>query len=310
MGDATFRRAPATQSKDARQEHATMSLDRRLTPARPDLADERLRGTVAAERYSTGTPMRVAAASAPLRRSPVPDAPLDTEALMGEPVTMYDEHEGWAWVQLGTDGYVGYLPSEALGAPEPAPTHRVRALRTFLYPAPNMKTAPLRALSAAAAVAVRAVEGDYARLADGGFIFANHLAPLGDREPDFVAVAERFLHTPYLWGGKTSLGLDCSGLIQVALGTAGIAAPRDTDMQQQALGAPVAVGPDLRGLRRGDLVFWKGHVGVMLDAERLLHANGHHMTVAIEPLRVAAERIRAKEFGDIVAVKRLSALAG
>ena len=287
-----------------------MNFDRRLTPARPDLADERLRGTVAAERYSAGTPMRVVVPAAPLRRNPVPDAPLDTEALMGEPVTVYDEQEGWAWVQLATDGYVGYLPSEALGTPEPVPTHRVRALRTFVYPAANMKTPPLRAFSTAAAVAVRAVEGDYARLAEGGFVFAKHLAVLGDSEPDFVAVAERFLHTPYLWGGKTSLGLDCSGLIQIALGAAGIAAPRDTDMQQQAVGTPVAVGPDLRGLERGDLVFWKGHVGVMLDGERLLHANGHHMAVAIEPLRVAAGRIRAKEFGVVVAVKRLPALAG
>ena len=286
---------------------AALQFDKRLTPARADLADERLRGRVEAERYSAGRAMRVVAPSAPLRREPRPDAPLDTEALMGEAVTVYDEDEGWAWCQLQCDGYVGYLPSEALGdAPEP--THRVAALRTFIYPAPNLKVPPSGFVGLGAAVAVDGVDGDYARLATGSFIFAAHLTPINAHESDFVIVAERLVGTPYLWGGKSSLGLDCSGLIQLSLAAAGILAPRDTDMQQAALGEPIDITPNLTGLRRGDLIFWKAHVGVMLDAERLLHANGYHMAVAVEPFREAEARIRRKEFGAIVAIKRLPAL--
>src|SRR5829696_2062397 len=285
-----------------------MSFDPRITPARADLADERLRGAVEAPRYSTGTLMRVAASSTPLRSHPSPEASIDTEALRGERVRVYDEHEGWAWGQLESDGYVGYLSTEALGPEDPAPTHRVAALRTFLYPGPNLKLPPLRHLSLGAAVPVIGRENEWARIGPTAFVFAAHLAPLDSRERDFVAVAERFLGTPYLWGGKTSLGLDCSGLIQLALAAAGIKAPRDTDLQEKALGRPVALAPDLSGLKRGDLIFWKGHMGVMLDAARLLHANGHHMAVAIEPLAEAEERIRLKSFGPIVAVKRLGCL--
>jgi cell wall-associated NlpC family hydrolase len=287
---------------------AALHFDPRLTPARPDLADERLRGRVAAERYSAGTAMRVVAESAPLRHEPRPDAPLDTEALMGEAVIVYDDHEGWAWGQLQGDGYVGYLPSEALRGDAPEPTHRVTVLRTFIYPGPNLKLPPSGFVSLGAAVAVEGGDDGYARLTTGGFIFAAHLAPLDTHEVDFVAVAERLVGTPYLWGGKTSLGLDCSGLVQLSLAAAGILAPRDTDMQQAALGETVEPGSDLLGLRRGDLVFWKGHVGIMLDGERLIHANGHHMVVAVERLREAVDRIQAKEFGPIAAIKRLPAL--
>ncbi len=286
-----------------------MNFDRRVTPIRPDLADERLRGAVNATRYSAGALRRLTAPSAPLRKNPSPDAAIDTEALMGEAVRVYDEHEGWAWGQLVADGYVGYLPSEALGGPDPAPTHRVQALRTFVYPGPSLKLPPAGHLSLGATAAVSSSEGDYVRLGTGGFVFAHHLDEVGSHENDFVAVAERLVGTPYLWGGKTSLGLDCSGLIQLSLAAAGLAAPRDSDMQEKALGQPVEMKTDLSGLRRGDLVFWKGHAGVMLDPERLLHANGHHMTTVIEPLREAEERIRRKIFGPIASIRRLAALA-
>src|SRR5918994_1556300 len=282
-----------------------MSFDRRITPARADLADERLRQTVEAPRYSTGTLMRVVVPSAPLRPHPSPEVSIDTEALMGERVRVYDEHEGWAWGQLESDGYVGYLSAEALGPDDPAPTHRVAALRSFVYPGPNLKLPPLLHLSLGAAVPVIGREKEWARIGRSAFVFAAHLAPLDSHEGDFVAVAERCLGVPYLWGGKTSLGLDCSGLIQLSLAAAGIEAPRDTDMQQAALGEPVAPGPGPSGLSRGDLIFWKGHAGVMLDAERLLHANGHHMMVSVEPLAAAEERIRLKSYGPITSVKRL-----
>lgn len=285
-----------------------MSFDRRITPHRPDLADERLRGQVEAERFSTGTAMRVRAPSAPLRRTPSSEVGYETEVLLGELVTVYDEHEGWAWVQLQTDGYVGYVPVEALGTPDAEPTHKVCALRTFVYPGPSLKLPKLGHLTLGSRVAVLTTDGDYARLATGGFVHTAHLDALDSHEPDFVAVAERFVGTPYLWGGRTSLGLDCSGLVQTALAAAGIPAPRDSDMQEESLGVPVEMGPGLSGLSRGDLVFWKGHVGVMLDPERLLHANGHAMATTIEPLAVAEERIRTKSYGPITSVRRLPRL--
>jgi cell wall-associated NlpC family hydrolase len=287
-----------------------MSFDRRITPFRSDLADERLRGLVEAERFTAGTLKRVVAPSAPLRRHPSHDAALDTEALMGESVTVYDEHEGWAWSQLHGDGYVGYLPSAALGEPGAQPTHKVRAIRTFLYPGANMKLPASGYLSLCAQVAVAGIDGEFARLATGEFVFAQHLTDRGAREPDFVAAAERLLHTPYLWGGKTSLGIDCSGLTQLALQTAGIAAPRDSDILEREMGAPLEIRPDLAGLQRGDLVFWKGHVGMMLDGSRLLHATAFTMTTYIEPLAVAEERIRTRSYGTITSIKRLPSLAG
>jgi hypothetical protein len=283
----------------------TAILDRRITPARPDLAARHLVGQVEARAFADPEPMRVVAASAPLRREPRPDAALDTEALAGELVQVYERFEGWAWVQLAADGYVGYLPDDALRADAPAPTHRVLALRSFVYPGPSIKLPPLAALSLGAGVTVAGEAGDFAVLADGGHVFAGHLAPIAAAEPDFVAVAERFVGLPYLWGGKTSLGLDCSGLTQLALSAAGIDAPRDTDMQEAALGTPVAFDEGLEGLKRGDLVFWKGHVGIMTDPWTLLHATAYTMTVMSEPLRTARDRILAKSFGAITSIKRI-----
>ncbi|GLS46500.1 NlpC/P60 family protein [Methylobacterium brachythecii] len=281
--------------------------DPRLTPARPDLAALHLKGLVEAERYVAGEARRVVAPSAPLRKRPDSEAGYETEAVMGEAVTLYEARDGFAFVQLGLDGYVGYLPEAALGPIGAEPTDRVTALRTFLYPAPNMKRPNLGHLSLGATFASEAREGDYLRIRPGAYIVADHAGDLGDRQPDFCATAERLVGTPYLWGGRTSLGLDCSGLVQLSLLMAGMACPRDTDMQEAALGEPLRLGLD--GLQRGDVVFWKGHVGLMLDAERLIHANGHHMTVAVEPLREAVERIAEKSFGAVTSIRRLSQAA-
>ncbi|MGP9820138.1 C40 family peptidase [Salinarimonas sp. NSM] len=281
-----------------------MTRDRRLTLARPDLADAALQGVVRAVRYVAPTRRRVRAPLVDLRPQPRLDAGIDTQALMGEAVDVLDvDDEGFAYGRLVRDGYVGWLSADALADPEPAPTHRVAALRTFLYPGPSMKLPVAGWLSLGADVTIAEIRGDFGQVPGAGWLYMPHLAA-GDAspEPDFVAVAERFLHTPYLWGGVSSLGLDCSGLVRAALHAAGRACPRDTDMQEAALGE---VLPEGMPLARGDLVFWKGHVGIMRDPETLLHANGHHMMVASEPLAEARARILEKSFGPLTRIARL-----
>jgi cell wall-associated NlpC family hydrolase len=281
-------------------------FDRRLTPARADLAAEHLRGLVDAPRYAKGRAMRIIAASAPLRRSPQTDAPLETEALYGEIVTVYDQQDGWAWAQLERDQYVGYLPGAALGAPS-APTHRVAALRTHAYPGPAIKLPPRMALSLGAQLTIVGRDGDFAVSEDGLYVWSRSLMELSAREPDCVAVAELFLETPYLWGGRTSEGVDCSGLVQTALTAAGVASPRDSDMIEATLGEPIAIDNPEAPLARGDLVFWKGHVGIMRDPVTLLHANGWHMKTVSEPLPEARNRIAANGGGKVTSVRRLLA---
>lgn len=276
--------------------------DRRLIPARPDLAAAHLRGKVEAERFVEGRRRGIVAASAPLRRRPAADAPLETEALFGETALVYEERDGWAWVQLERDLYVGYLPAAALGEPVAA-THRVSALRTHAYPGPSIKLPPLRALSLGSQVAVERAQGDFLVGRDGAHYWARHLAPAESLEPDFVEIAQKFLHAPYLWGGRTSEGIDCSGLTQTALNTCGISSPRDSDMMENGLGEALPPGAPLR---RGDLVFWRGHVGVMTGAETLLHANGFHMLVVAESFVEACERIQAKGGGPVTSARQLS----
>lgn len=277
------------------------SNDPRLTPARPDLAAAHLRGKVQAARFVEGTLYAVQASHAPLREAPSHDAPLMTEALKGDLVQVYDDNgEGWSWGQLRSDGYVGWLPSSALAKPGAAPTHCVVALRTFAFPSPSYKVPPAEVLSLGCSVAVTRFEGKFAVTANNQFLPVQHLAPIGTLESDVVAVAERFLGTPYLWGGKTSLGIDCSGLVQVALTAGGVECPRDSDMQEGALGKPV----ELSALRRGDLLFWKGHVAIARDAATIVHANAYHMAVAIEPVHEAIRRTAAAG-SDVRAVRRI-----
>lgn len=280
-------------------------FDPRTTPARPDLAAEQLEGKVVAARFVAGEAREVIEPTAPLRHAPSPEAALDTEALRGERVTVYETSaEGWAWGQLEADGYVGFIPAGALGDPGPAPTHKVTALRTLVFPGPSVKLPPVAALPLGSRLAVARVEGPFAVAAAGGFLPARHLATIDSAERDFVAVAERFLGTPYLWGGKTCLGLDCSGLVQVALTACGFRCPRDSDMQESALGEPLAPSTHLSRLQRGDLLFWTSHVAIVRDAVTLVHANAFHMAVAFEPIAEAIARIRAAG-GEVTSVRRL-----
>jgi cell wall-associated NlpC family hydrolase len=240
---------------------------------------------------------------APVRRSPSPDAALDTEALKGERVLVEETSpEGWCRGRLEADGYTGWLPTNALAAPGPAATHKVAAPRTLVFPGPSIKLPPLEGLSLGCRLGVARFEEPFAVTHSGGYVPTRHLARLDTFAPDMVAIAEAFLHVPYLWGGKTSLGLDCSALVQVALTACGVPCPRDSSMQEAALGA--ALARDLSALRRGDLLFWKGHVAIARDAETIVHANAHHMATVIEDTTGAIARIKAAG-SDLVAIKRL-----
>jgi cell wall-associated NlpC family hydrolase len=268
-----------------------MPPDPRTNAYRSDLAAAHLRGQVEAARFVEATAYEVIEPIADVRRAPSHDAALDTQALYGERVSVYEiNEEGWAWAQLATDGYVGYLPANALAKPGLAPTHKVIVPRTLCFPAPDIKRPPLAALPMGAAVAIVKQDAKFAVTANGWHLPARHVALLAAAQPDFVAVAEMLLGAPYLWGGKSNLGIDCSGLVQIALRAAGRDCPRDSDMQQAALGSAI----ELNELRRGDLLFWPGHVAIACDAKSMIHANAHHMMVAREPVEEAIARIGSK----------------
>lgn len=276
-------------------------LDPRLNAFRRDIAAVHLRGQVEAAHFVEGTVYEVVEPIADLRRAPAHEAALDTQALKGERVTVYEmSEEGWAWGQLESDGYVGYLSANALGPPGPEPTHHISVPRTFGFPAADIKLPPMIALPMGARLAVARTTDMFAVDGYGWHYPLGHVAPLDATHDDFVAIAEMFAGVPYLWGGKSSLGIDCSGLVQLALNTAGQPCPRDSYMQEQLLGSAVT----LANLQRGDLVFWKGHVAIARDAQTLIHANAHHMMVVVESASEAIARIAAAG-SDITSVKRL-----
>lgn len=270
---------------------AKVALDRRLNIFRPDLADERLKGEVEAARFVAGEAAQVSVPVVALRPKPDMAAGIDTELLLGEAVKVFERANGWAWVQADVDGYSGYLPETAISDVAPA-THIITAPRTFLYPAAELRKPPVAALSMGSRLAFVGEEETrgtrYLMTEKGEGVIANHCLSLDQSlAEDYVSVALRFLETPYLWGGRSGFGIDCSGLVQLAMGMVGKSALRDTDMQAKSLGTEIT----REELRRGDLVFWKGHVGIMENAETLLHANGHTMNVARENLNEAIQRI-------------------
>jgi dipeptidyl peptidase-like protein/NlpC/P60 family protein len=283
--------------------------DPRVTPARPDLAAKHLEGRVEAARYVEGELRKVVAPQAPMRHEPRHDALLDTEALKGELVTVYETtEEGWAWGQLQSDSHVGWLPAEALGDVGPRATHRVAVMRTLVFPAPSVKTPPIEALSFGCQLAIARIEPPFAVTATNEFLPLRHLVDAHHQERDFVGVAERFLGVPYLWGGKTSLGLDCSALVQLSLNGCGVTCWRDSDMQEVSFLPEIKPKSDFSNLQRGDLIFWEGHVAIVRDDATLIHANAFHMAVAVEPIAEAVARIRAAGF-EISSVRRLEGLA-
>ena len=268
-----------------------MTLDRRLNIFRPDLAAETLKGMVEAERFVSGTPAQVVAPVIGLRPSPDLAVGIDTELLMGETVQVFERANGWAWVQADADAYAGYAPESAIGDVVAA-THRIVVPRSFLYPSAELRKPPVAALSMGSRmtfVAEAETRGTkYLLTEKGEGVIAAHCKPVEEAiSDDYVSVALRFLETPYLWGGRSGLGIDCSGLVQMSMAMVGKFAQRDTDMQVKSLGAEIT----REELRRGDLVFWKGHVGIMEDAETLLHSNGNTMSVTRENLDAAIKRI-------------------
>lgn len=277
-------------------------LDKRLNAFRNDLADMRLQGLVGSKVFREGVEMQMLAPLATLHRAPAYDAPQDTQILFGEPVRVFDVSEGWAWVQLQRDRYVGYVRHEMLNAKVHVATHKVTVPSTMIYTKPSIKTQPAQFLPLNAELTIAALQDDFIELATGGFVFAKHLQ---QKPTDFVSVAEQFLHTPYYWGGKSYHGMDCSGLVQTSLHACGVQCPRDTDMQEKNLGTKIA----RENLQRGDLVFWSGHVGIMQNATTLLHASGHQMVVVSEPL--ARVETRTKAGGkEISSISRFTILEG
>lgn len=266
-------------------------LDRRLNIFRPDLADEKLQGLVDATRFTGGVAAQIVAPVVGLRPKPDLVTGIDTELLLGETVRVFDRAEGWAWVQADADGYAGYVPEYTVGDVV-APTHRVIAPRTFLYPQAELRKPPVQVLSMGSFMSFVGEEEmrgtRYLMTEKGEGVIAAHCISVNDALPDdYVSIALRFLETPYLWGGRSGFGIDCSGLVQLSMAMTGNAVLRDTDMQVRGLG--IDIGRD--ELRRGDLVFWKGHVGIMEDEATLLHANGHTMNVSRENLDEAIKRI-------------------
>tara|TARA_R110000868_G_scaffold125417_4_gene331340 strand:+ start:12410 stop:13276 length:867 start_codon:yes stop_codon:yes gene_type:complete len=278
--------------------------DHRINLYRDDIAAAHLRGEVEAAKYVDGEDMQVLTPVAPVLRNPQSAAPMETQLLFGEIFRVYEEKDGWAFGQSALDDYVGYVDVSALAPRLYRATHTVAALRTFIFPKPDMKTRPAVPVGLNAKVRVIGAQGDYSEIERSGFIFTAHLAPVGAHVRDFVSVAEELRGTPYLWGGRDSLGLDCSGLVQSALERAGTSSLRDTDMQEATLGEALPEPIDFTTLKRGDLVFWKGHVGIMLDGEHLIHANAFHMRVEVERLDIAMARI-SRSAGHVTSVKRL-----
>jgi cell wall-associated NlpC family hydrolase len=275
----------------------TGALDRRLNAFRDDRADIRLRPMLTDREFVSGRPAVIAAPVVDFRDAPAAESECVSQGLYGETVSVFEDRDGWSWVQADLDDYVGYVQSSTLEAVHVQPTHMVAAQRSYRYTGPDLRFPVVDTLSIGSRLKVAGqaeTRGTrYAVLEDGTAVVAGHLRPVGESEADYVDAAMRFLHSPYLWGGRSGFGVDCSGLIQLSMMMAGRSILRDTDMQAESVGTLLAKGPGIPDLMRGDLVFWKGHVAIMTDRDTMLHASGHSLTVTLEPIGAAVDRIAA-----------------
>jgi cell wall-associated NlpC family hydrolase len=296
-GSAASRARPARPIRgQVRLAGPSPALDHRRHAFRRDLADVALASGYAAAAYAQPQTLSCNVARTMVRKAPRADGEAGSELLLGESFLALEVGGEWAWGYCGVDRYVGYVPAAALSA-ETAPTHRVSAVSALLFREPDLRSAHVDELPLGARAAPQGREGAF-HAVDGGYIHDRHLAPIDRVGDDWVEIAKLFVGTPYLWGGRTRWGIDCSGLVQIALGVAGVAAPRDSDMQADELGRPVDMP------RRGDLAFFPGHVGIMVDETHLLHANAYWMSTVIEPLAIAAER-SGRDARPLTGLKRL-----
>lgn len=270
-------------------------LDRRLNAYSDAVADIELKGRVKADKYVAGTPAQVSVAFTDLLPKPVRGAGIDSQLLFGETLRIFDHEDGFAWVKADRDGYVGWVEEKTLSKKVSAPSHLVCVPRTFFYPEPDMKRPHkgMRSLgSAVTVVDYQETRGtSYALLEGGESIMANHIIAVGVPANDYVEVAESLIHTPYLWAGSTAFGIDCSGFVKLAMFMCGKNILRDSDMQAATIGVELDAGRNLENLKRGDLIFWRGHVAIVNGQNSIIHANGHSMNVVIEPLDKAISRI-------------------
>jgi hypothetical protein len=270
-------------------------LDPRVTPARPDLAASHLEGSVTAERFVDPVDRQAIQAAIPIRKTPSDDAAMDDQVLAGEVFAVLEEADGWAWGFARSDGYVGWARLTGLSPQILEANMRITALRTYAFSSPDLKSVPNHMLSLNAKFASGRRVGRFVEAQGLGWVFVDHCGRRDAHAADFVTVAETFRGAPYLWGGKESSGLDCSGLLQMALEAYGLAVPRDADQQELALRSAWTDVTDGGERQRGDVVFWPGHVGIMTDSTHFLHANAHTMDVALESFADAERRIREKE---------------
>jgi cell wall-associated NlpC family hydrolase len=294
-------RSATPQPEGFRLEGPSRRLDPRTHAYRADIADVALAGLLFAPHYAKATACRCVVPSVSLRARPSEQAPAVSQLAFGEGFALIDQAGDWAWGRCAHDDYVGYVPASALGA-LPSPTHRVAAPLALVFAHPEIKAPVINALSIGAQVHAEEEDG-FLRVADG-FIHERHAVALDETCADPVAVAEALVGMPYRWGGRGAEGIDCSGLVQRALEFCGIAAPRDSDMQRDHLGDLL---DEDAPLRRGDLVFFPGHVGLMVDGSRIVHANAYWMATVIEPLDDVVARLRPLHDKPVVARRRIAA---
>lgn len=269
--------------------------DRRLTPANARVAALHLAGHVDAAKFVAGTPMMLAHTVTDLCASP--SGPRDRQLLLGAHVTVFEDHDGWSFVQA-VDSYVGYVRTDSLTTPE-TPSHMISTPGTHAYEAEDFKSPETAALPFGARVRVVDERRKFFET-NVGFVSKSHLRSLDSPFSDPATVAQLHFGVPYLWGGNSTRGIDCSGLIAASLTACSMPCPADSDLQRDVLGAPLT-----GSLARGDLVFWEGHVGMMVDADTLIHANAHHMATRYEPVETAILRIAAQGDGPVLARKRI-----